>query len=198
MRRNRLFSKTLVRPAALAALIVALGFLGQPRTTVFPNSAVASAAPSPQAQPAAADVFTTSGVADSVDRLAWLAGCWEGTLSNGASYEEVWLGPRGGTLIGMARMVRDGQTSSFDFMRVVDDEGTLVFIAQPSGQEVTRFRATEVTSEGATFENPDHDFPQKVLYRLTPPDGLVARIEGERNGEFRGIDFSMSRGACAQ
>lgn len=34
-----------------------------------------------------------------VDRLGWLAGCWEGTLSNGATYEEAWLAPRGGMMI---------------------------------------------------------------------------------------------------
>ncbi|MQA92497.1 MAG: hypothetical protein GEU90_20110 [Gemmatimonas sp.] len=138
-----------------------------------------------------------AGVADSIDQLTWLAGCWEGTLSNATTYEEAWLAPRGGTMIGIARMVRDDETLSFEFMRIVDDEGTLVFIAQPSGQKTTAFRASEITSVAATFENPDHDFPQTVLYRFTPPDDLLARIEGDRGGELRGIDFPMRRVACA-
>jgi hypothetical protein len=30
----------------------------------------------------------------------------------------------------------------------------------------------------------------------TPPDELLARIEGERDGELRGIDFPLRRVAC--
>jgi hypothetical protein len=44
-----------------------------------------------------------------------------------------------------------------------------------------------------TFENPAHDFPQRVIYKLTAPDKLGARIEGMRNGNLRGVDFPMTR-----
>jgi hypothetical protein len=46
------------------------------------------------------------------------------------------------------------------------------------------------------FENAAHDFPQRVLYRREAADRLVARIEGLRNGQPRGIDFPMQRMAC--
>lgn len=148
--------------------------------------------------PAAAQ--STSGSADAeldlVDRLAWLSGCWAGLLSNGAFYEETWLPPRAGTLGGVARMTRDGRTLSFEFMRIVEDDGTLVYVAQPSGREPTRFRATTIADGEAVFENPEHDFPQRIRYRMTPPDALLARIEGERNGQLRSIDFPLRRVAC--
>lgn len=134
--------------------------------------------------------------ADAVERLAWLAGCWEGTLANEATYEEVWLRPRGGTLLGMARMTRGGRTMSWEFMRIAEDDDDLVYTAQPSGQELASFRARTADSTSVTFENPDHDFPQRILYRLTPPDDLLARIEGERGGELRGFDFPLRRVAC--
>lgn len=132
-----------------------------------------------------------------VEQVAWLAGCWEGTLSSGAVYEEMWLQPRGGTLIGMARMTREGWTISFEFMRVVvDDQGNLAYIAQPSGRPPITFRATAVAPNEVAFENPAHDFPQRILYRHTPPGALDARIEGERGGELRGMDFPFRRVAC--
>jgi hypothetical protein len=132
-----------------------------------------------------------------VDRIGWLAGCWEGTLSSGAVYEEMWLAPRGGTISGMARMTREGRTLSFEFMRIaVGDQGVLVYTAQPSGGAPTHFTGTEVGPDRAVFENAGHDFPQRILYRLAPPDGLHARIEGERDGQLRGIDFPLSRVAC--
>lgn len=197
MRCTPPFSRTFVRTAVLAALLVALGLLGQPGNGTSSRPANDFPAPSTQAQAATPDLVRASSVARSVDRMAWLAGCWEGTLSNGATYEEAWLTPRGGTLIGMARMVRDDQTQSFEFMRIVDDDGTLVFIAHPSAQEPTEFHAVGITSVAATFENPDHDFPQRVLYRLNQPDELLARVEGDRDGELRGLEFPMRRAACA-
>jgi hypothetical protein len=134
--------------------------------------------------------------ADPVGALDWLAGCWEGTLSSGAVYEELWLPPRAGTLLGLARMTRDGRTLSFEFMRIFDDDGTLVFAAQPSGRPPTHFRATHMAPGSVTFENPGHDFPQRVLYRHVPPDQLRARIEGERDGQEGGMDFPLRRVAC--
>jgi hypothetical protein len=131
-----------------------------------------------------------------VERLGWLAGCWEGTLSSGAVYEETWLAPRGGVLVGVARMTRDGRALSFEFMRIFDEQGTLVYAAQPSGRPPTLFRATAVASDDVTFENPEHDFPQRIRYRFVPPDALHARIEGERDGQLRGMDFPLRRTAC--
>lgn len=134
---------------------------------------------------------------DGVRAVSWLAGCWEGTLSSGATYEEVWLPPRGGTMIGMARMTRDGRTLSWELLRIeTDEDGRIVYAAVPSGQALTRFGAVAVSDTAAAFENPEHDFPQRVLYRLTPPDGLEARIEGERDGQTRSIDFPLRRTAC--
>ena len=51
--------------------------------------------------------------------------------------------------------------------------------------------ATEVI-----FENPEHDFPQRVIYRLQPDGLLVGRIEGISKGKPRAIDFPMKRVPC--
>jgi hypothetical protein len=134
--------------------------------------------------------------ADPVASVGWLAGCWEGTLENGATYEEVWLPPRAGTLVGLARMTRDDRTLSFEFIRILHDHGALVYSAQPSGRPPTHFRATALDSRQVTFENPDHDFPHRIIYRFTPPDELFARIEGDLDGELRTMDFPLRRTAC--
>jgi hypothetical protein len=44
-----------------------------------------------------------------VDRLAWIAGCWRQSASNGTKrvIDEQWMAPRGRTMLGMSRTVRD-------------------------------------------------------------------------------------------
>ena len=46
------------------------------------------------------------------------------------------------------------------------------------------------------FENPTHDFPQRVIYRLDDAGVLRARIEGLVAGKPRAEDFPMRRVRC--
>jgi hypothetical protein len=131
-----------------------------------------------------------------VDSLAWLAGCWQPEQGDPGSGEH-WLPPAGGTMLGVSRTVKSGKTVEYEFMQLrTNSEGKLVFIALPSGQKETTFVASSISNDAVTFENPGHDFPQKVIYRLQPEGRLVARIEGTRDGKVRGVEFPMKRVSC--
>ena len=136
-----------------------------------------------------------AGFVAPIDRLAWLAGCWERRTESSLT-EEQWMAPRGGTMLGMGRVVRAGETVDFETMRIEARGDTLVFVAHPSGQAQAEFRAASVEDDGVVFENPAHDFPQRVIYRHAAGDSLHARIEGLRDGAERGIDFRMGRTQC--
>jgi len=130
-----------------------------------------------------------------VERLAWLAGCWVRDDEDRHS-EEQWTAPRGGTMLGVSRTVIGDRTVAWEQLRIEEEGGFLVLIAVPSGQEETRFRQIALDKASVTFENPDHDFPQRILYRLREDGSLLGRIEGMRDGELRGVDFPMQRGTC--
>lgn len=131
-----------------------------------------------------------------VQTLAWMTGCWEAALSGGATYEEAWMAPRGGMMLGTARMIRQGRVLSWEFLQIWDDGQGPVYVARPSGQPPTGFRAVHIDGASATFENPEHDFPQRILYRSTPPGQLDVRIEGDADGELQGMDFPLRRVGC--
>jgi hypothetical protein len=131
-----------------------------------------------------------------IEDLAWLAGCWQAEGGEPGSVEH-WLAPAGGTLLGMSRAVKNGCTVAHEFMQIRrDDAGRVVFIAAPSGQATTTFVRVGGGAAEVVFENPAHDFPQRVIYRRTGPDRLLGRIEGLRNGAPRAIDFPFVRLAC--
>ena len=46
------------------------------------------------------------------------------------------------------------------------------------------------------FENPDHDFPQRVIYRLISDEDLLGRIEGMIDGKERAVDFPLKNIDC--
>ena len=131
-----------------------------------------------------------------LERLGWLAGCWAAEQGEAGSVEH-WLPLAGGTMLGIGRTVKNGRTVEHEFMQIrLNAEGQPVFIAQPSRQKEATFVATSIGERAVTFENPTHDFPQRVIYRAVGESGLAARIEGQRNGTTRGIDFPMRRVAC--
>lgn len=133
-----------------------------------------------------------------VDKLAFLTGCWTLTRPSGARIDEQWLAPAAGTMIGMSRTVRDGKLREYEYMRIVPgDDGKPRFIALPSGQAESAFPVKEIGENAVTFEAPEHDFPQRILYKLVDKDTLVARIEGSVNGQARSADFPYRRCAPA-
>ncbi len=55
----------------------------------------------------------------------------------------------------------------------------------------------EITDSSAVFSNPDHDFPQRIIYlRGADGDSLWARIEGEIGGSAREAHFRYGRVEC--
>lgn len=140
-------------------------------------------------------VASGPGSGPGVDRLTWLAGCWEQRTGD-RLLEEQWMAPRAGTLLGMSRLVRGERTLSYESMRIFERDDAIVYAAAPAGQPPAEFTSTHVVDSVAVFENAAHDFPQRIAYRHAPGDSLHARIEGLQDGEMRAADFRMGRVAC--
>jgi hypothetical protein len=132
-----------------------------------------------------------------IEDLGWITGCWERKdPAKQLRIVEQWMEPDGGAMLGMSRTVKDGKMTGYEFLRIVGDAGTIKYISRPSGNSSdTEFPVLSLTSNEVIFSNPQHDFPQRIIYRRDG-DKLNARIEGTANGKTRGIDFPYTRAAC--
>jgi hypothetical protein len=100
-----------------------------------------------------------------LSELGWLAGAWESR--NGERWTEEWWTPaRGGLMIGAGRSGRGEKASSFEHMRIVAEPGGLAFYGMPGGAPAVRFGLARASRTEAVFENANHDFPQRIHYRL--------------------------------
>jgi hypothetical protein len=122
-----------------------------------------------------------------VGALSWMAGAWGGTIG-GMEMEEHWTSAKAGSLIGMHRDVVKGRTVSFEFLRVEEQNGGLVYLSSPTGAPVTPFHLVEAGPARAVFANPQHDFPQRIIYWKDGAD-LRARIEGPQGGKTVGEEW---------
>ena len=132
---------------------------------------------------------------NAISQLEWLAGCWEGTVA-GRVFEEMWMAPRAGMMLGVSRTINDGKVVEYEGMRIYERGDSLVFAASPSGQLPTEFTSPGATLKSVTFSNPAHDFPQRVIYTSGENGAVNARIEGTVNGRERGVDFRLQPVKC--
>ena len=122
--------------------------------------------------------------------LAWLAGAWVGTKSSGASIEERWSPPLGGAMLAISRSVNtNGKMFAFEYLRVVERDGGLVYVAQPGGKTSTEFVLTELGSNRAVFENPRHDYPKRIVYEISAEGHLTAAIGQAKGGTPQRFEF---------
>jgi hypothetical protein len=122
--------------------------------------------------------------------LAWLAGAWVGKRSTGSSIEERWTPPLGGAMLAVSRTVNSsGKMNAFEYLRIVERDGGLVYFAQPGGAKATEFVLTELTKTRAVFDNPRHDYPKRIVYELSAEGVLSATIGYAKGGTPRRFEF---------
>ena len=123
-----------------------------------------------------------------VSDLGWMAGSWSVQDAGGRWTEERWTPPRGGMMLGVARVGRWDRVDEFEFLRLqAGEDGVPVYYAQPGGRPPVAFRLISRDATSATFENPTHDFPQRIRYVR---DGdlmtaTISRLDGSNAMSWR-------------
>jgi hypothetical protein len=120
--------------------------------------------------------------------FGWLSGHW--CSQHGEQLiEEFWLPVEGDIALGVGRTIKAGKTRDFEFMRIESRDGAIYLTSVLEGQAPTSFRLTASGTDWARFENPQHDFPQRIEYRRTS-SGLHAEIAGPgADGKEKVIPF---------
>ncbi|MBC7977931.1 MAG: hypothetical protein H7138_23365 [Myxococcales bacterium] len=145
---------------------------------------------------ACASAPATVRSAGALDRVAFLAGDWITTTSEGADVRESWGPARGDVMLGTSHTVVDGRTAFFEYARIEARSTGIVYLASPLGRDPpTVFSLVESARDRVVFENPTHDFPQRVIYEKQG-HRLIGRIEGTKGGKTRSETWSYERAPC--
>ena len=120
---------------------------------------------------------------DSIDQLNWFSGYWIAEI-NGTKMEECWLPENNNSMIGLHRDSFKSGKIFYEYLRIEQIGDSIIYFASPKGRKPTKFLLVSIEHHKVIFENPDHDFPQKIIYTLNS-DTLTARIEGKVNGDFK-------------
>ena len=111
--------------------------------------------------------------------LSWIAGDWQTAPGGRAQIEEHWTSVAGGSMMGMSRTVAGEKTVEFEYLRIEQRTDGVYYVAHPKARcPSTDFKLTRASATEAVFENPQHDFPKRIIYRKSGDDSLTASIDG--------------------
>ena len=77
-----------------------------------------------------------------------------------AQVEERWMRPEGGLMLGTSRPLRGGRTAS-EYLRIVQREDSLVYLAQPGGRPPTEFTMAMMEAPSDRFRESRARFPKQ-------------------------------------
>jgi hypothetical protein len=130
--------------------------------------------------------------ARSISELSWITGDWQSAAGGRSQVEEHWTKPGGASMLGMSRTIAGEKTVEFEYLRIEQRADGIYYVAHPKARcPGTDFKLTRATASEAVFENPEHDFPKRIIYRKTGEDSLTASIDGGEG--TRSMAFAMVR-----
>ncbi|RFM34475.1 DUF6265 family protein [Chitinophaga silvisoli] len=138
-------------------------------------------------------VFFTPKV--SIQDLGWLQGTWQQDKQNYTLYES-WHKQDDSTMVSASYYLKGKDTIWLERVRLEQRLDKLTYIAAVNGQnneQPVGFTLVEGNATRLVFENPDHDFPQRITYTFHAPDSLIAEISGTLKGKAVKRQFPMKR-----
>lgn len=122
---------------------------------------------------------------NSLDHYAlnhWV-GHWEQTDSSG-TFIETWQKVNDTLYEGHGRMIIQKDTVFSEKIHLIFKDKKVQYVVLASGQNDDKevsFEMTSFTKDRWIFENPKHDFPNKITYFSPTTDSLIATVEGIRD-----------------
>ena len=124
--------------------------------------------------------------------LSWMSGDWQTAPGGRRQIEEHWTKVAGGSMMGMSRTVAGDKTAEFEYLRIEQRADGVYYVAHPKARcPGTDFKLTRASATEAVFENPQHDFPKRIIYRKSGDDSLTASIDGGEG--TKAMSFSFRR-----
>lgn len=130
-----------------------------------------------------------------LEKAGWMIGTWENVSPEG-SLTETWKKANDSVYNGRTCFTAGNDTLFTETIRLEEADGSFAYVTAVSNQNggnPVRFDMTSITDDQIIFENPAHDFPQKITYNRINNDSLVAQISGKRKGKQAFETFPMKR-----
>lgn len=133
---------------------------------------------------------------EELEKANWMLGEWEKTDSLG-TLKEIWKRLDDSTFIGLSYYIQNKKdTVHNEQVELMQNGEHLIYTTTIKGENNDSpipFQMTKDEDSLLVFENPKHNFPQKIEYKLAKNNILTAKITGKLNGKSNTQSYPMKR-----
>jgi len=125
----------------------------------------------------------------------WLIGKWENNSAIG-NLSETWTKVNDSIYEGESFFIKGKDTLHFEKIQMKQKGEDLFYIATIKGQnkdKAVTFKHNDTIKKQLVFENPKHDFPQKISYSQITKDSIIIQISGIQQGKASSERYSMKK-----
>ena len=125
----------------------------------------------------------------------WLLGKWENKSDEG-NLLEIWKKANDSLFLGESYFIKEKDTLHSEKIEMQQKGENLLYVSTIKGQNNDKpitFKHNIEIEKQLVFENPKHDFPQKIVYSLITKDSIVIQISGIQQGKPSSERFSMKK-----
>lgn len=132
---------------------------------------------------------------DKIKSADWLIGNWENKNPDGVLTEN-WQKLNDSTFSAASYFLKGKDTLHIETIILAQKGETLTYFATVKGQndnQPVAFSSTLESDKQLVFENPKHDYPQKIMYTKGENNTLTAEISGQLEGKLTTERFIMQK-----
>lgn len=143
-------------------------------------------------------LFASCGKPKHVSKIVgkdWLLGKWENKSDEG-NLLEIWKKVNDSLFIGESYFIKGKDTLHFENIQLKQKGEELFYTTTIRGQNndkpVTFKQNVEIMKQ-LVFENPQHDYPRKIVYKPFAKDHLLIEISGIQQEKLSAARYSMKK-----
>lgn len=130
-----------------------------------------------------------------ITKAEWFLGDWENKTPQG-DLSENWQKANDSVYNGASYFIKGKDTLFAETVELSEKNGEVLYTVTTKGQNnelPVAFKMTTATANQVVFENPAHDFPTKISYKMVNKDSIVAEISGKQEGKPASETFAFGR-----
>ena len=133
---------------------------------------------------------------DELGKAKWMLGEWEKTDTLGI-LKEIWKTQDDSTFVGESYYIQNEKdTIHSEKIELTQDQEHLIYNVTVKGENNDAsipFQMTTDEDSLLVFENPKHDYPQKIQYKFIKDGSIIATISGKQNGKPALESYPMTK-----
>ncbi|MFN8250338.1 MAG: DUF6265 family protein [Ferruginibacter sp.] len=131
----------------------------------------------------------------SIKKFSWLNGAWIMEETGGNTTED-WITVNDSLMTGKSDFIKGDSVIPFETIRIYKNGPDFYYEAKAAGQnneQPVAFKIIRFSDSAFVAENPAHDFPKRIGYKMIRADSVVAFIDDGAAAPLKKAEFYYRR-----